>query len=178
MVVNYKDWHEMLPYTLHAYRTTIRTCTNTTLYSLVYGIEVVMSLETKILSLWILKDTELDESKWVILRFKQLNLIDEIRLATICHHQLYQSKMAKAYNRKVKPRVFKERDLVLKKILLVLGEDWSKWVPNYEGPYMVRSAFSRGALILTKIDEEDLPRPVNSDVVKKYYAWCVIPINQ
>jgi hypothetical protein len=86
--------------------------------------------------------------------------------------------MAQAYNKKVKPRVFKERDLVLKKILVVLGEDWSKWVPNYEGPYMVRSAFSRGALILTKIDEEDLPRPVNSDVVKKYYAWCVIPINQ
>ena len=88
MVVNYKDWHEMLLYTLHAYRTTIRTSTNTTLYYLVTGIEAIMSLETKILSPRILKDAELDESKWVILRFKQLNLIGEIRLEAIFHHRL------------------------------------------------------------------------------------------
>jgi hypothetical protein len=31
--------------------------------------------------------------------------------------------MAKAYNRNIRPRVFKKGDLVLKKILLPLGED-------------------------------------------------------
>jgi hypothetical protein len=102
------------------------------------------------------------------MRFKQLNLIDEKRLAAICHHQLYQSRIAKAYNKKVRPRVFKEGDLVLKKISI--GEDHSKWAPNYEGPYVVKKAFSGGALILTSMDGEDMPRPVNSDVVKKYYA--------
>jgi hypothetical protein len=30
--------------------------------------------------------------------------------------------------------------------------------------------FSREALILTNMDEEDLPRLVNSDVINKYYA--------
>jgi hypothetical protein len=49
--------------------------------------------------------------------------------------------MAKAYNKKVKLRVFKEGDLILKKILLVSGEDHSKWTPNYEGPYIVKKAF-------------------------------------
>jgi hypothetical protein len=34
--------------------------------------------------------------------------------------------MAKAYNKKVRSRVFKEEDLVLKKILLASGEDQSK----------------------------------------------------
>ena len=59
---------------------------------------------------------------------------------------------------------------MLKKISLVSREDQSKWAPNYEGPYVVKKAFSGGALILTNMDGKDLPRPVNSDVVKKYYA--------
>jgi len=35
---------------------------------------------------------------------------------------------------------------------------------------MVKRAFSGGALILTHMDGEELPSPVNSDVVKRYYA--------
>jgi hypothetical protein len=35
---------------------------------------------------------------------------------------------------------------------------------------VVKKDFSGGALILTNMDKRDLPRPVNSDVVKKYYA--------
>jgi hypothetical protein len=34
----------------------------------------------------------------------------------------------------------------------------------------VRKAFSGEALILTNMDREDLPKPVNFDVIKKYYA--------
>ena len=35
---------------------------------------------------------------------------------------------------------------------------------------MVKRAFSGGALILKKMDGEELPVPVNSDTVKKFYA--------
>lgn len=86
MMVSYIDWYEMLLYTLHAYYTTVRTSTNATSCSLVYGMKTVMPLETKISSLWILKDVELDESEWARLRFEQINLIDEKRLATIYDH--------------------------------------------------------------------------------------------
>ena len=41
----------------------------------------------------------------------------------ICHHQLYQKMMAKAYDKKVRPLMFQEGNLVLKKILSLLGED-------------------------------------------------------
>jgi len=34
--------------------------------------------------------------------------------------------MAKAYDKKVRPRVFREGDLVLRKILPLLGEDQGK----------------------------------------------------
>ena len=45
-----------------------------------------------------------------------------------------------------------------------------KWMPNYEGPYVVRKFLSGGALILSTMDGEDLPSPVNKGAVKKYYA--------
>jgi len=70
IMVTYKDLHEMLLYALHTYCTTIKTSTNTTPYSLVYGMEVVITLEIKIPSLRILKDLELNESEWAGLRFK------------------------------------------------------------------------------------------------------------
>ena len=41
---------------------------------------------------------------------------------------------------------------------------------NYEGPYMVKTTFSGGGLILTIMDGEELPHPTNSDEVKKYYV--------
>jgi len=54
MVVVYKNWHELLLFSLHTYHTAIRMSTVATPYSLVYGIEVVMPLEAKISSLRVL----------------------------------------------------------------------------------------------------------------------------
>ena len=55
MTVTYKDRHEMLPFALHGYRTTTRTSTGATPYSLVYGMEAVMPIEVQIPSLRIMK---------------------------------------------------------------------------------------------------------------------------
>ena len=45
-----------------------------------------------------------------------------------------------------------------------------KWTPTYEGPFVIKSIFSHGAMILTTMDSDDLPHPVNTDIVKRYYA--------
>ncbi|KAI5426215.1 hypothetical protein KIW84_031875 [Lathyrus oleraceus] len=103
-------------------------------------------------------------------RYDQLNLIEEKRLAAMCHGQLYQQRMKKAFDKKVKPCLFREGDLVLKKVLSFAPDSRGKWTPNYEGPYVVKRAFSGCALMLTTMDGEDFTRPVNSDAVKKYFA--------
>ena len=59
---------------------------------------------------------------------------------------------------------------MLKKILLNQQDQRGKWAPNWDGPYVVKIAFSGGALILTEMDGNELPSPINSDAVKKYYA--------
>jgi len=48
MTVSYKDWHEILPFALHGYRTSVRTSTGATLYSLVYGMEAVLPFEVEV----------------------------------------------------------------------------------------------------------------------------------
>jgi hypothetical protein len=42
------------------------------------------------------------------MRYEELNLVSEKRLVVICHHQLYQQIMAKAYDKKIKSRVFEK----------------------------------------------------------------------
>jgi len=170
MTETYKDWHEKLPFALFAYRTSVRTSTGATPFSLVYGMEAVLPIEVEIPSLRVLMESKLEEAEWVRARYDQLNLIEEKRLRAICHGQMYQKRMIAAHDKKVRPREFHEGELVLRKILPIQKDLRGKWAPNWEGPYVVKKAFSGGALILTEMDGKELPNPVNSDVVKKYYA--------
>ncbi|XP_031392416.1 uncharacterized protein LOC116204461 [Punica granatum] len=147
MTVNYKDWHEMLPFALLAYRTSIRTSTGATPYSLVYGTEAVLPIEMEIPSLRILAEAKLEEAKWIKQRYEQLNLIDEKRLATLCHGQCYQQRMARAFNAKVHHREFKPGDLVMRKVLHIAPDSRGKFAYKYDGPFVVTEVFSRGAVI-------------------------------
>ena len=117
MTDTYKDWHEKLPFALHAYRTVVRTSTRATPFSLVYRMKAVLSIEVEIPSLRVLMEAKLEEVEWVQVRYDQLNLIEEKRLNALFHGQLYQKLMMRAHDKKVRPRQFREGDLVLKKIL-------------------------------------------------------------
>ena len=170
MTDSYKDWHEKLPFALYAYWTAIRTSIGATPFSLVYRMEAVLPIEVEILSLRVLMKAKLEEAEWVQARYDQLNLIVEKRLKALCHGQLYQKRMMRAHDKKVRPRQFREEDLMLKKIFPNQQDQRGKWAPNWDGPYVVKRVFSEGVLILTEMDGNDLPSPINSDVVKKYYA--------
>lgn len=170
MVKMYKDWHEMLHFALHGYRTMVRTSTVETPFSLVYGMEAVLPIKVEIPSLRILTDVKLDEVEWVQTRLDPLNLIEEKRLETLCHGQLYQKRLKRAFDKKVYPQNLQVDDLVLKKILPIHTDPRGKWTPNYVVSYLVRNIFSRGALILSTMDYEDLVSLINAGVVRKYYA--------
>ncbi|RDX97738.1 hypothetical protein CR513_19447, partial [Mucuna pruriens] len=168
-MVTYKDWHNMLPYALHEYRTSVRTSTRATPYSLVYGTEAVLPVEVEIPFLKVLAEEEFDESEWVQSRLDQLNLIEEKHLTDVCHGQLYQQRMKNTFDTRVRPRVLKEGDLVLKKRLPNVKDPRGKWAPNYEGLYIVKQAFSRGAVVLADSKGQELTHPVNANAVKMFY---------
>ena len=60
---------------------------------------------------------------------------------------------------------------MLKRIILPQGDPRGKWVPTYEGPFMVKKVFSGGEMMLMTMDGEYFPLTVNADVVKKYFAY-------
>uniref|UniRef100_A0A2N9HHR4 Uncharacterized protein n=1 Tax=Fagus sylvatica TaxID=28930 RepID=A0A2N9HHR4_FAGSY len=73
------------------------------------GMEAVLPVEVEIPSLRILSQTQLEEAEWAQARYEQLNFIDKKRLAALCHGQLYQRRIERAYNKKARPRTFQAR---------------------------------------------------------------------
>ncbi|KAH1249541.1 hypothetical protein GmHk_05G012870 [Glycine max] len=128
--------------------------------------EVVLPFEVEIPSLRILAESRLEEVEWAQARFDQLNLLEGKRLAAMSHGRLYQRRMKNTFDKRVCSCEFSKGDLVLKKLSRVQKDLRGKWAPNYEGPFVVKKAFSGGALILTNMDGEELPSPVYSDIVK------------
>ena len=170
MIVSYKDWHEMLPFALHGYRTSVRPSTKATPFSLVYEMEVMLPFEVDVPSLRILVEFGLEELEWAQARFDQLNLIEGKRLAAMSHGRLYQRRVKNAFSKKVRPCKLNEGDLILKKVSQALKDNRGKWVPKYEGSFIVKKSFSGGPLVFVSMDDEELPSPVNANIIKRYYA--------
>ncbi|XP_070012910.1 uncharacterized protein [Nicotiana sylvestris] len=103
MVEGSRQWHKKLSFALLGYRTTVCTLVGATPYMLVYGMEAVIPAEIEIPSLRIVAEAEIDDVEWVKTCLEQLSLIDEKRLVAVCQGQLYQQRMARAYNKKDPP---------------------------------------------------------------------------
>ena len=57
-------------------------------------------------------------------------MLDEKRVKAMYHSQLYQKRIARAYNRKIKSRKIKEGDLALKLIRPIMTDLRGKFKPN------------------------------------------------
>ena len=74
----------------------------------------MLPIEMEIQSLRVLVETKVLEEDWMKEKYEQLALIDEKTARAQYHAQGYQKRIARAFNKKVKPRNLKEGDLVLK----------------------------------------------------------------
>ncbi|CAL8089755.1 unnamed protein product [Prunus armeniaca] len=100
MVYEYEGgWSVHLPDALWAYRTSSRSATGFSPYSLVYGSDAISPIEITIPTARI---EAVNDLEW------DTKAVAEKRTA------LYHRTVAQAYNRTVKPRAFKQGDLVLK----------------------------------------------------------------
>ena len=118
----------------------------------------------------IIQEAELSNAEWVSKRIDQLVLIDEKRMVVVCYGQLYRQRMTHAFHKRVRARNFEVGQLVLKRIFPHQDEYKGKFAPNCQGPYMVRKVLSGGVLVLSEMDGAVLPKPINSNVVNRYYA--------
>ncbi|XP_073119830.1 uncharacterized protein [Henckelia pumila] len=107
-----KSWVEEVPGVLWSYRTTPRTATGETPFSLVYGSEAVIPVEIGQTSPRVRAHQEGETMD----RTQELDLIEEKKERAAIQMEAYRSRIVKAFNQKVKTREFQIGDLVLKKV--------------------------------------------------------------
>ena len=74
--------------------------------------------------------------------------------------------MARAYNKKVRPRNFEVGQLVVKRYLSHQDEAKGMFAPNWQGPYVVKQVLSKGALQLADMEGKAIDTIVNADSIK------------
>ncbi|PKI78460.1 hypothetical protein CRG98_001100 [Punica granatum] len=120
----------------------------------------VLLVEVEIPSMRVLAESKLKEAEWANQRYEQLNLIDEKRLTALCHGQCYQQRMARAFNKKVRPREFSPGDLILRKVLHIAPDSMGKFAYKYDSSFIVKEVFDGGAIILNDMDGNENALPM------------------
>ena len=72
MVETSRDWSEKLPFALWAYRTSFRTSTRATPFSLVYGMDTLVPIEIEMRSLRVALEQQIFEVEWAQSRYVSL----------------------------------------------------------------------------------------------------------
>ena len=79
---------------------------------MVFGTEAVLPLEVQIPSLRIALQNELTNEDRVRLCFDELDSLDERRLETRQNLEVYKARMARAYNKMARVRIFEKGEMV------------------------------------------------------------------
>ena len=104
----------------------------------------------------------------------ELEDLHEVRLWALENIERNKIRVAKQYDKKVKPKEFSEGDLVWKVILPIETKDnkFGKWSPNWEGPFRIARRAPGNAYILKTLKGEEFTRAINGHFIKRYYP-CV-----
>ncbi|XP_075640281.1 uncharacterized protein LOC142612035 [Castanea sativa] len=160
-------WVEELPHVLWAYRTTPRRSTGETPFSMTYGMEAVIPLESGFPTLKSDQYNEVSNHEKI---YDCLNTIEERREVASVKMGSYQQKLKQAYDKGVRSRPLVPGDLVLRKVVGVARNPaWGKLGPNWEGPYRITSVAGIGAYRLEDLDGGVVPRPWNVNNLRRYY---------
>ena len=109
-------WSDVLHVVLWAYRTTPRKSTQETQFSLAYGLEAVISVETIVRSV---RRTASPANSDLNTQMLQ-DFIDERRDQAMIRVQNYQQDAARYYNSNIKIQRFVVGELLLRKVFLSL----------------------------------------------------------
>ena len=88
-------------------------------------------------------------------------MIDGKRLKVHYHTQLYQRRITRAFDKRVRQYDIKDGDLVLRQAKQNLIDPREKFQPNWEGPYLVKTILSKGAVKLMNVDGNEFSEWIN-----------------
>ena len=160
-------WVKKLPHVVWTYWTTLHKSTGETPFSMTYGAEDVIPLETGFPTL---KMGYFTSSNNDGLLEKSLDLIEERSENAMVLLVYYQHKLKQRYDANVRLRPLVPRDLVLRKVLgTAKNLAWGKLGPIWEGSYRITSVARIGAYYLEDLKENVVLRPWNVNNLRRYY---------
>jgi hypothetical protein len=168
---NPRDWHEKLSEALWAYRMSCHGAIKTSPYQLVYGQEAVLPWEITAGSRRVTFQNDLTAEEYAALMSDTIEDATELRLWSLEKIKENKARVARAYNKKVRPKEFQVGDLVWEAVLPLGTRDkaYGKWSPNWHGPYKVVQALKGNAYMLEELSGEKFPVAVNGQHLKKYF---------
>ena len=97
--------------------------------------------------------------------------VTDVRLKALKEIEKDKARVAKAYNKKVKRKLFQVGELVWKTILPIgsKSNQFGKWSLNWEGPYKVIKVIFGNSYLLETLQGERLTRAINERYLKKYF---------
>ena len=160
-------WVEYPPEVLWAYRTTRKSATQESPFTLAFGTEAVATVEVGLKSPRV--EFASAEQNEKVLRLN-LDLLEEKREQVLKRAEDYHRKTTRYYDRKVRPKSYKLGDLVLKKLLLSRKDlTHGKLGPNWEGPYIVSRVVRPGNYELRTKEGKTLLHSWNVEHLKRFY---------
>ncbi|KAK1581994.1 hypothetical protein Q3G72_010826 [Acer saccharum] len=165
--VEKSEWVEKLPEILWSYRTTPRRSTGETPFSLVYGSELVIPIKTRLATAR--SEDPNEEQNNLELSF-ELDHLDEHQDRAALRIHSYQQQVTRHYNKKVRARVFKLNDWVLRHVFQNTREEGTRKLgPTWESPYQITEVVGRGAYKLRGLDGRELHNSWNALHLKQYH---------
>jgi hypothetical protein len=166
-----RRWHEVLSEALWAYRISCHGAIKTSPYHLVYGQEAVLPWEVTAGSRRVEFQNDLSAEEYATLMSDNVEDLTELRLWSLEKIKENKAKVARAYNKKVKPKEFQVGDLVWEAVLPLGTKDaaYGKWSPNWHGPYRVDQVLPGNAYMLEELDGVKFPVAVNGQHLKRYF---------
>jgi hypothetical protein len=155
---------------LWACRNSPKQSTNTTLFRLTYGHDVVHPVEIHLQLARVQRQMEIPMHHYWKMMSDELIDLDEERLIALEVLTKHKERVSKAYNKKVKSKSFNIGELMWKVILPMDKRDrvLGKWSPSWEGPFKVVQIYLNGAYEIEELTPEKRTLGINGKYLKKY----------
>ena len=118
-------------------------------------------MEVVVPSLRLSKHNGLNPQEYSEAMMLELEALDGKRLQVLDHVIIQKKKVDRAYNKRVRRKIFEEGDLVWKVVLPISAKDkeLGKWSPNWEGPFKVHQVLLGNTYWLSRFEGEPLMSP-------------------
>ncbi|KAM1285152.1 hypothetical protein ACFX2J_027753 [Malus domestica] len=96
--------------------------------------------------------------------------LDVVRIEALNQIQEEKTAVARAYNKKVKIKSFKDGDLVWKTVLPLGAQlrGFGKWSPTWVGPFIISRVLNKGGYYLADLEGNGQKHPINVRFLNKY----------